>query len=185
MGWLFGFEWRTCAIIKDHIRKDIASDPTATLVAERSTKYGKHFWTVVKLDRPSGVYTTVILFKLDYSKRDDCWGYKDISESMGPVELDCPVSLLDMCSEPVGEYTGPWRERVRKLAAARKVKHEIGARVVMQGTWFLVVGKRKRSVLIRRVSGDDWTPHGDTWRVNPARLKPYTPPAEAAEGDSP
>lgn len=39
------------------------------------------------------------------------WGYKDLCESMGPCEVNCPLSYLDMV--PVAD--AEWRERVRKF----------------------------------------------------------------------
>jgi hypothetical protein len=58
------------------------------------------------------------LFLCEHSPQDQGWGYKDIDESMGPYEYDCPLAYVDAASAPEGEHAGPWREKVRAHAAA-------------------------------------------------------------------
>lgn len=48
------------------------------------------------------------------------WGYKDLEESCGPCEVDCPEKYLAMVPEPAGEYGPAWRERVRAHHAERR-----------------------------------------------------------------
>jgi hypothetical protein len=52
------------------------------------------------------------------------WGYKDMDESMGPVEVGCPLSYLDMAPCP-NEWGQKWRERVRAYHAKRKAQKPI------------------------------------------------------------
>lgn len=59
------------------------------------------------------------------------WGYKGISEDMGPCEKNCPLSLLNACTEPRG-YAIEWRERVRAYHAAKKTKPAITEGSVIQ-----------------------------------------------------
>jgi hypothetical protein len=60
------------------------------------------------------------------------WGYKDIDETMGPVELSCPESYLTMCTAPESDYAYQWRQRVYKKAQkARRMK--IGTRWSLAG----------------------------------------------------
>jgi len=47
---------------------------------------------------------------LEYSKRDEGWGYKDMEESMGPYFFSCPLKYLEMVPV-VGSES--WREGVR------------------------------------------------------------------------
>ena len=53
------------------------------------------------------------------------WGYKDMDESMGPVEAQAPLALLDLLSPTTKEYAISWREQCRKTAAmrSRKIAH--------------------------------------------------------------
>jgi len=41
------------------------------------------------------------------------WGYKPISEDMGPCYYDCPKHWLDMIPDPKTGYSTSWREKVR------------------------------------------------------------------------
>jgi hypothetical protein len=43
------------------------------------------------------------------------WVYKPMDETMGPCEVDCPLSLLDMVPCPDSDYARKWREEVREF----------------------------------------------------------------------
>jgi hypothetical protein len=55
---------------------------------------------------------------LQYSKRDDGWGYKDMEESMHPYVYNCPEKYLKMV--PVA-HEG-WREGVKAHHEKRREK---------------------------------------------------------------
>lgn len=46
----------------------------------------------------------------------DNFGYKDMDESMGPVESRCPAAILDLLSPTTSEYALAWRQRCRDYA---------------------------------------------------------------------
>jgi hypothetical protein len=54
------------------------------------------------------------------------FGYKDMSEEMGPNESRCPKSILDLLTPTTYEYALAWRqrcrERIEKKAKAPKIK---------------------------------------------------------------
>lgn len=79
---------------------------------------GRNLWQAVR--RPDG--TVFISLSLIAKERNGGWGYKGISEDMGPCEVNCPLSLLAMCSAPVDKYATNWREKVRAYHAKRKAK---------------------------------------------------------------
>jgi hypothetical protein len=54
---------------------------------------------------------------LQFSKRDDGWGCKDMDESMGPYFFSCPLKYLDMVPQVANES---WRESVRAYHARQK-----------------------------------------------------------------
>jgi hypothetical protein len=59
-----------------------------------------------------------------YNRRDRegyIFGYKDMSESMGPVEDACPAAVLDLLTPTDNSYASDWRLRCRGSLAARKV----------------------------------------------------------------
>ena len=60
-----------------------------------------------------------------YNPRDPegyIFGYKDMEESMGPCECDCPEPVLDLLTPTDREYAVQWRARCRENAAARRAK---------------------------------------------------------------
>lgn len=48
------------------------------------------------------------------------FSYKDLDETMGPCECDCPVSILDLLTEPYNKWASDWREKCRARAKAKK-----------------------------------------------------------------
>ena len=60
-----------------------------------------------------------------YNPRDPegyIFGYKDMEESMGPCECDCPEPVLDVLTPTDREYAVQWRARCRENIAARRAK---------------------------------------------------------------
>ena len=56
--------------------------------------------------------------------------YKDMDESVGPGEHQCPNSILDLLTEPEYEYGKEWRERCREYNAKPKIgKLPIGTEI--------------------------------------------------------
>lgn len=93
-----------------------------------SSLVGNHLWA--SFDRyKDDVFQDryIVLFLLandksmsERSRSNDNWGYKDISESMGPAYYDCPLYLLDMTPVPSSEYAAGWREKVRAHHAKKR-----------------------------------------------------------------
>lgn len=79
---------------------------------------GNNVWQAVR--RPDG--SVFITLDLIAKERNGGWGYKGLSEDMGPCEKNCPPTLLKMCTEPQSEYAKNWREKVLAYHAAKKVK---------------------------------------------------------------
>lgn len=58
-----------------------------------------------------------------YNPRDHegyIFGYKDMEESMGPCESECPERILDLLTPTDNQYAIEWRARCRQNAAARR-----------------------------------------------------------------
>jgi hypothetical protein len=82
-------------------------------------------------------------------KNDPCnWGYKDVSEDMGPYQLTCPVSYIELVEawekengkECVG-YAKEWRASVRERVAKGKRKLVDGTKIRLYGREYIVDGK--------------------------------------------
>ncbi len=73
-------------------------------IPEGGGKLGEVWALVVLMQRTRGVMN---------------FGYKDMSESMGPVEAKAPASVLDQLTPTTNEYALEWRRRCREAIAYR------------------------------------------------------------------
>lgn len=79
--------------------------------------HNNSLWTVWKNKTTQNL--EIVLFLL--SKDQGSWGYKDMSEGMGPYYYDCPLSFLEMVPEPTDSpHSKGWREAVRKYHTKEK-----------------------------------------------------------------
>ena len=99
------------------------------LAIRLTPKPGRTFeghWTRDYVPAPNGsiTYAGVILTRRENGE----WGYKDMSECVGPADCDAPLKLLDMLSDLTPDhdrYARDWRERVRAHHAARRARLKI------------------------------------------------------------
>lgn len=102
------------------------------------------------------------------------WGYKDMTESMGPCAYTCPLSYLEMVPCP-GGYAAEWREKVRAYHARdtmlRNVK-EYDVVVLLPGCTperLVVVDRQGRKIIGVDASGQRYRIVGRVVaRVEPA-----------------
>lgn len=131
MGWLF----------YDHTPRDIEAEIRRICTAETDTRHMapvaiarvgttwyaavRNTFTSAEAAAASGVARSFTIGPdLSYTfgavfLTESCggWGYKDIDETMGPVESGAPASLLDLLSPTTVPYALDWRERCRRNAA--------------------------------------------------------------------
>jgi hypothetical protein len=84
-------------------------------------------YMAVENTKTKQVFGAVILLR--YVRRDHYnLAYKDMDESMGPNEADCPENILNMLTEPaINDYAKKWRERCRQNLARKKNRPKIVA----------------------------------------------------------
>jgi len=143
MGWLFT-QHRTRKELIQHITRDLEYD-SATHRCLRHAAVGNVLWTVWEVTRPGGETRRYIGCDLMVYDRHG-WGYKDLSESMGPCYYSCPLAYLDL----VPPANPEWREQVRAWHAARKRKVALGDVLVFDGLGIpevRVVEKRGRHLI--------------------------------------
>jgi hypothetical protein len=79
---------------------------------------GNRIWQLVRIESTGRLLITLDLIAKD---RKGGWGYKGMSEDMGPSYYNCPLSLLEKASEPPEPgYAAEWRKKVREHHAKRK-----------------------------------------------------------------
>lgn len=70
-------------------------------------------------------------------RRGGQFGYKLISEDMGPCESDCPAAILNLLSNPApNDWARAWRERCRAKHAA--AADELADWAATRRAWALV-----------------------------------------------
>ncbi|ONI88108.1 hypothetical protein ALI22I_20430 [Saccharothrix sp. ALI-22-I] len=92
------------------------------------------FYAAVRTKETGEVWALVVLVQRGRGQYN--FGYKDMSESMGPVQADAPAKVLDVLTSTDSEYALAWRQRCRdnlaKSAAARNRQRSVTAGVVIQ-----------------------------------------------------
>src|SRR3546814_15017544 len=79
---------------------------------------------------PCIVVSVVCLVRWSPRSRDGHqFGYKDMSENMGPCEADCPAAILELLSPTDHEYALDWRARCRANLVLRARKLSDGDRI--------------------------------------------------------
>ena len=78
-----------------------------------SAVVGNNFWYLMRA--PDGE-VTIGLNLMKSGGAGYGWGTKELTESMGPNELNCPLRFMDKVSAPK-HYAAEWRERVRAYHA--------------------------------------------------------------------
>lgn len=153
MGWSFG--WNSRRELVDHLTKTWDTEQQTTVCLKKFFS-GNNLWTVwertAKL-APTDKERYIALFLIQGGNhctegRGYGWGYKDISEEMGPCEVSCPLSFLDMVPDP-GGYATAWRARVREHHRIRNQKLVVGQMVQLTN------GKVYKITSLRPLRGHD------------------------------
>lgn len=113
MGWTGSYEWRN--------RADVAREVTAPFGAPGETQHetlrqcwrGTNLWTVHQTTAPDGEVARFVVLYMVQKGRDGEYCYKDISEECGPMDVNCPLAYLELCTEAEGRYAKAWRFKVR------------------------------------------------------------------------
>lgn len=90
----------------------------------KSRVVGNHIWSAVRNDATGDVFVNLSLIA---KERGGGWGHKSMGEDAGPYYHDCPMSILALCTAPVGKYASEWREKVREYHAAKQAKPKLKA----------------------------------------------------------
>ena len=158
MGWLFT-EGQTKAELIAHLTQG-----DSQLYTHRRCVRGTTLWAVQEYKaRPGKPFIVAYLIQ---HERGYGWGYKPVTESMGPAEVSCPVSYLDAVPVAGGPHALQWRERVRRHHAAQKRKRRMLKDAAIGDRMTLVAGLSPQTLALvskKPVLGRD--DDGHLWRV--------------------
>jgi hypothetical protein len=113
---------------------------------------------VIADGKPGEVFAIVCLVRWNpRDKEGYIFGYKDMEESMGPCEAECPARILDLLTPTDKEYALDWRKRCRANLERRSRKLSDGDRLRLPepmkfsdghiGQEFIVAKRGRRLVL--------------------------------------
>lgn len=112
---------------------------------------------------PGDIFAVICLVKwITRSRTGEQFGYKDMDESMGPHDADCPANILDLLTTTDKEYALDWRRRCVASLRMRSRKVRNGDRVRLASPVAFtdgatrdefIVEKRGRNLRLRDVHG--------------------------------
>lgn len=127
MGWLFMRDMGGYATPRSYLDNQFtyARDDHRLMVLA-SSMVGSTYYAACERIESSGaraVLAVVCLTRQSTGARDGCtFGYKDMTETMGPCESDCPAAILDELTETDSTCATDWRARCRANLARRKLE---------------------------------------------------------------
>lgn len=128
MGWLFMRDLGGHSTPRTYLDNQftyVRDDHRLTVLA--SSMAGSTYYAAAERVESLGdrqVFAIVCLTKTSTGARDGCtFGYKDMTEHMGPCESECPTSILDELTDTDSEYAQAWRERCRANIVQRRLRN--------------------------------------------------------------
>jgi hypothetical protein len=122
MGWTFTQGASRADIIHDCTKPWDTGSATVKCLAK--TTVGNNLWAVFeKTPKDGGEPERFIALFMLGSDAGYGWGYKDITEGMGPPQTSCPLSYLDMVPQVAD---AEWRERVRAHHSRTRQRLAVG-----------------------------------------------------------
>ena len=118
MGWLFmrslGSFDTPKAYLEDQYTYE-SETKSSTVTASATVAMRTWYAACRQVDKTTGkVETFAIVCLIDYNRRAKdgmTFGYKEMTEHMGPCEAQCPASILDRLTPTDSEYALAWRKR--------------------------------------------------------------------------
>jgi hypothetical protein len=158
MGWTSSPSWTTKAKLVAELRSQVRS---YVIVDEH---IGRNVWFL--LEQPSGE-RFIVLFLTEGGAGG--WAYKDVTEDMGPCEVDCPLRLIEAAGPIESQYANEWRDRVRAYWQTKVARM---AQVIEPGVKVTVYGK-PYTVIKPADTGRSWiieNPAGQRYKTSKAKM---------------
>ena len=93
-------------------KKEVDSSFSGNYTLIKSAMVGTTHYAAARQESTGAVIAFITLTSSD-KKGGYNFGYKDMSEDMGPCEATCPKSILKLLTPTDSEYANAWRERCR------------------------------------------------------------------------
>ena len=128
MGWLFTRDLAGHSTARAYLDNQFSySRDNHRLTVLASSMVGSTYYAAAERVENSGerqVFAIVCLTKTSTGARDGCtFGYKDMTEHMGPCESECPASILNELTDTDSQYAQAWRDRCRANLIQRRLRN--------------------------------------------------------------
>ena len=93
-----------------------------------------YYAAIRRTDKETGeshVFGCVCLTSVDMKDYFN-FSYKDMEESMGPYNYDCPASILDLLSPTDNEYALNWRQKCREKKSSKNTLGKLPVGTVIE-----------------------------------------------------
>lgn len=128
MGWLYMYSLDGHKTPKAYLDNQLtySNERVTSKVLDSASKLGAYY-AAVEHAFPDGrrdVFAVICLVNYRKSGYKDgtIFGYKDMSENMGPYEVECPLRILDLLTPTDNENANQWRQACRARAVKRLPK---------------------------------------------------------------
>jgi hypothetical protein len=129
MGWLFMSSLGQYASPKAYLDAQFTfenGDGTSKILASALVNRRTWYAACQQVHHKTGeteIFALICLVKFNPRDRQgQIFGYKDMSETMGPYQADCPATILDLLGPTINEHALDWRVRCRAALARRNRK---------------------------------------------------------------
>jgi hypothetical protein len=130
MGWSFSLDCTRKELIAERIESHTDNEKGTSRICLAHCLRGNALWTVWEIITPEKQFRYIGCDLLQNGGKSMGWGYKDLDESMGPYQVSCPLSYLDMVPQPDGEIANNWRKAVRDYHAKRTQTQSLGTKAI-------------------------------------------------------
>jgi hypothetical protein len=145
MGYTSG--WHSRSELADYILKYLfeSTNPFIKVTPIAHCFAGNNLWvveeTVQQLPNDCvDTWRTIVLFAIE--RHDGEWGYRDMTENMGPYQRSCPLAYLELA--PLNKHhfadARNWREGVKAFWRAKAAGREL-AKTMLDGQRFKANGR--------------------------------------------
>lgn len=178
MGWTTTYKPKGEPVLDFFIREGVLTwgedNPNTYRVLDSALVNMRTFYAAVEqVNKETGkriVWAAVILvsFKRDPHCHEFNFGWKDMDESCGPYEANCPERILKLLTPTDNEYALGWRAACWANIEKRKARKSLppgtvlkygGNRLTIEGPWSL--NKNKTVV---------WGPQGQQWIMKRSQI---------------
>jgi hypothetical protein len=132
-----------------------------------------------QIDKASGareVFAIVCLVSYNARSKDGhVFGYKDMTEHMGPCEANCPAAILALLTPTDHEHAVDWRNRCRKALdqARRAVLHD-GDMIVFTHEITFSDGQASRRQTVFQIPGPNGELRAQLYQIRKWRTAQWT-----------